>query len=388
MATITLKQRLYDAWFRHVHGSKLIYNTCWEDPRADRALLGLKSGSRIAMITSAGCNALDYLLDDPAEIHCVDLNPRQNALLELKLAAVRSLDHDDLFAIFGEGRHPQFAHLYRQQLRGRLSAATADYWDRHLHWFDGRGRGSFYFRGAAGDVAWLVRRLLKLTRPQLRHDLLALFEAPDLASQRAQYARIEPRLFGPILRTLIRQPWTLSLLGVPRAQRDLITRQYPGGVSAFVQDKLRWLLTELPVRDNYFWRLYLHGRYTRDCCPNYLKAENLPALRERASRVHVHTTSFSTFLAGQPQPFSHFVLLDHQDWLWAHDHAALADEWRWILKRSEPGARVLLRSAALRVEFLPEFASAQLLPQIAAERWHPKDRVGTYGCTLLAEVAA
>ena len=33
----SLKQRAYDAWFRHVHGSRLIYNTCWEDPRADRA---------------------------------------------------------------------------------------------------------------------------------------------------------------------------------------------------------------------------------------------------------------------------------------------------------------------------------------------------------------
>lgn len=387
-AAPSLKQRMYDAWFRHVHGSKLIYNTCWEDPRADRALLGLAPGSRVAMITSAGCNALDYLLDDPAAVHCVDLNPRQNALLELKIAALRRLEFDDLFQVFGEGRHPRFAQLYRQALRPGLSAAAADYWDRHGDWFDGRGRGSFYFRGASGDVAWLVRRLLKLTRPRLRQELLALFEAPDLAAQKAQYARIEPRLFGPVLRTLIRQPWTLSLLGVPRAQRDLITRQYPGGVSAFVQDKLRWLLTELPIRDNYFWRLYLHGRYTRACCPNYLRPEHHATLRDRVERIGVHTTSFTRFLEAEQPPFTHFVLLDHQDWLWAHDHAALDSEWRWILKRSAPGARVLLRSAALRVEFLPEFASAQLLPQIAAERWHPRDRVGTYGSTLLAEVAA
>ena len=38
------------------------------------------------MLTSAGCNALDYLLDGPAEIHAVDVNFRQNALLELKAA--------------------------------------------------------------------------------------------------------------------------------------------------------------------------------------------------------------------------------------------------------------------------------------------------------------
>ena len=383
----SLKQRAYDAWFRHVHGSRLIYNTCWEDPRADRALLGVGRGARIAMITSAGCNALDYLLDDPAEIHCVDLNPRQNALLDLKLAAVAGLAHEDLFALFGEGTHRDFAGIYRHELRRRLAPASAAFWDRHAHWFDGRGRGSFYFRGAAGYVAWWVRAWLKALRPGLRRDLLALFESPDLTVQRERWAAIEPRLFGPLLRLVVRQPATLSLLGVPRAQRDLIAQQYPGGVSAFVQDKLRWLMTEVPASENYFWRLYLHGGYTRQCCPNYLRAEHLHTLRERAHRVRLHTQGFADFLAAHPDTLTHFVLLDHQDWLWAHDRAALEQEWRMILARSASGARVLLRSAALAVDFLPAFARASLHPQADSERWHQRDRVGTYGSMLLAEVA-
>lgn len=383
----TLKQRTYDAWFRHVHGSRLIYNTCWEDPRADRALLGVESDSRIAMITSAGCNALDYLLDDPAEIHCIDVNSRQNALLDLKLAAIATLDHDDLFALFGEGRHANFERIYRCALRPRLREASAAFWDRRLHWFDGRGRGSFYFRGAAGDVAWLVRSVLRALRPGLRRDLLRLLEAPDLDAQRRLYAAIEPRLFGPLLRAIVRQPATLTLLGVPRAQRDLIAQQYPGGVSAYVQDKLRWLMTEVPIHENYFWRLYLHGGYTRECCPNYLRPENLACLRERIDRVRLHTCSFSAFLEGHAAPLTHFVLLDHQDWLWANDVPGLEQEWRMILEHSAPGAKVLLRSAALRVEFLPAFARQVLLAH-DSDRWHLRDRVGTYGSVMLAEVAA
>ena len=84
--TRSLFKATHDLVFHHVHGGQLIYNACWEDPRIDRQLLGLTSASRVVMITSAGCNALDYLLDDPAEIHAVDVNPRQNAVLELKLA--------------------------------------------------------------------------------------------------------------------------------------------------------------------------------------------------------------------------------------------------------------------------------------------------------------
>ncbi|MCS1407054.1 MAG: hypothetical protein M2R45_00210 [Verrucomicrobia subdivision 3 bacterium] len=57
---------LHNHVFRHIHGRNLIYNTCWEDPRIDRALFGLGSSSGLVTITSAGCNVLDYLLDLPA----------------------------------------------------------------------------------------------------------------------------------------------------------------------------------------------------------------------------------------------------------------------------------------------------------------------------------
>ena len=42
---------------------------------------------------------LDRLLDDPEQIVAVDLNPSQNALLELKLAAAASLSHEEFFQV-------------------------------------------------------------------------------------------------------------------------------------------------------------------------------------------------------------------------------------------------------------------------------------------------
>ena len=55
------------------------------------------------VITSAECDASDYWFDNPAEVVAVDLNPRQNALFELKLALIRHGDYEDLFAVFGRG---------------------------------------------------------------------------------------------------------------------------------------------------------------------------------------------------------------------------------------------------------------------------------------------
>jgi len=93
----------HDLLFKAIPSNTLIYNVCWEDPRIDRELLQLDANSHVVMLTSAGCNALDYLLDGPAAIHTVDVNSRQNALLQLKLALLRQESHADLFSMFGYG---------------------------------------------------------------------------------------------------------------------------------------------------------------------------------------------------------------------------------------------------------------------------------------------
>jgi S-adenosylmethionine-diacylglycerol 3-amino-3-carboxypropyl transferase len=46
----------------------------------------LRDQDNLLVITSAGCNVLDYTLTGPRRILAVDANPRQNALLELKFA--------------------------------------------------------------------------------------------------------------------------------------------------------------------------------------------------------------------------------------------------------------------------------------------------------------
>ena len=34
------------------------------------------------------------------------------------------------------------------------------------------------------------------------------------------------------------------------------------------------VFAKLPFVDNYFWRVYITGSYTPDCCPEYLKPAN------------------------------------------------------------------------------------------------------------------
>lgn len=376
--------KLQDRLFGLIHGNRLIYNTCWEDPRIDRELLQFTPESTVVTITSAGCNVLDYLLDGPAAIQAVDVNFRQNATLALKMALLDAGEHQALFALFGKGGVPGYRDIYAS-VRPHLPVWAQRFWDEKIAFFNPQGvRRSFYWRGAAGDFAWVFHHLLLNGKKKLA---LALLEADSLAAQTRLYDRLESQLFSRGLTWLLRQPGIMAFIGVPSPQLRLIERQYPGGLGGFVRDKLRRVFTAVPIRDNYFWRVYLTGAYTAGCCPAYLRPQNFSCLRQRLNRIKIHTSTVTGFLQAHPGMYSHFILLDHLDWLAWHDTAALLEEWRQIFRNSRQGTKILFRSAGPDVNFLPAAVTAKLrfYPELT-QPLHQGDRVGTYGSLHLAEV--
>ncbi len=373
--------------FRQVHGNNLVYNTCWEDPRCDRELMQLDSNSEVVMITSAGCNALDYLLDNPSAIHCIDMNPRQNALLQLKLAIFKKGDFKHLFQMFGEGALTEIKEYYKETLRPTLPAFAQEYWDDNLNFFNGKGiRKTFYHYSTSGTFAWVANKYLK-GRKNLFRKVQEMFSSKTLEQQAALYYQVEEKILNKLVEFVVNRHFTMCLVGVPRSQQELFVEKYDRGALGFLQECLRKVFTRLPTKDNYFWRLYLNGQYTHDCCPSYLKESNFEALSERAGQVQTHTSTISDFLKNNPKAYSHYVLLDHQDWLAANNIQALEEEWSLILKNSRPGTKILMRSAAHEVDFFPQFVlDAVEFEQEVTAKTHNLDRVGTYASVYLAIV--
>jgi S-adenosylmethionine-diacylglycerol 3-amino-3-carboxypropyl transferase len=342
----TLLARLDQKVFDAIYGRSLVYNTCWEDPAVDRQALAIAPDDVMVVITSAGCNVLDYALCGPARIHAVDANPRQTALLELKLAGIRHLAHRDFFAIFGDGRHPRFEEIYHDTLRADLSPFAQHWWDRRTHWFMHSGDGSFYFHGLSGLVARGFRAYLAM-RPDARRAVERMLAAPDLQTQRHVYeSELRPRLQGPAMRWVLSRQLTMSLLGVPHPQRREVQAQHADGVAGYVIGAIDYVAREFPLATNHFWRLYLTGSYTRDCCPEYLKRDAFYRLQGGlADRVVPHTCTVTEFLRTAPERLSKYVLLDHMDWMAGYHPEALAEEWSLLLDRARPGARAIFRSA-------------------------------------------
>ncbi|MDW7690201.1 BtaA family protein [Flammeovirgaceae bacterium SG7u.111] len=379
--------KVRDKFFEKIHGNNLVYNTCWEDPKVDRILLELDKDSEIVMITSAGCNALDYLLDDPKHIYCIDVNPRQNALLNLKQSLFKNGDYNALFKMFGVGQYRHAQELLEESLKDLMPTAASDYWEEKIAYFlPKKNKKSFYFRGTSGSFAWVFKIYLDSSK-KARKLVDALLEAQSLEEQQEIYAELEPSIINKVTKWLMDRHVTMSMLGVPHPQRQLIRDGYPGGMSGYIRDNLKHIFTELPITDNYFWRLYITGRYTKTCCPNYLKEENYSFLQGKEECISTHTTYISSFLKRKPGQYSHYILLDHQDWLASHDVAALEEEWMLILENSKPGTKILMRSAALEIDFIPDFVLEKVsFDKGLTAKWHKTDRVGTYGSTYLGTV--
>jgi S-adenosylmethionine-diacylglycerol 3-amino-3-carboxypropyl transferase len=383
--------------FTTVHGNNLVYNTCWEDPRLDRVALDLSPDDNVMVITSAGCNALDYALAGPNHVYAVDMNPRQNALLDLKKSAIGNLEYDDFFKMFGNGRLPGVKNIYQQQLRAELPVWSQAFWDKRIKWFD-NPRKSFYYRGTSGTIARLVKTYTDNVI-RVRPHLDALLNAETVAEQKEIYEKhLREKFWSGLMKFTMNRDTTMSMLGVPKAQRRQIETQYEGGLVKFIQDCMESVFVKLPMKDNYFWRVYMNGEYTPECCPEYLKAENFDHLKNDAvNRVTTNTDSVQGFLEKHDGKISRFILLDHMDWLSDAYFPLLESEWQAILETAAPGARLIWRSGGLRTDFIDkiEISHAGKIQKVTpllsynselAGELHQKDRVHTYGSFYIADL--
>jgi S-adenosylmethionine-diacylglycerol 3-amino-3-carboxypropyl transferase len=302
--------------------------------------------------------------------------------------------------MFGRGRLAEIQQVYRDVLRAELSPSSQRFWDRRWKFFNGQGRRkSFYFHGSSGFVAWMVNHYVDRVA-KVRDDIHRLLAAETIEEQREIYeTRLRKRFWKKFVRWAVGRDLTLSLLGVPRAQREQVDKHYPGKIEKFVEDSIEAVFCRLPLKDNYFWRVYLTGEYTPDCCPEYLKADNFARLQGGlVDRISAHTTSVLSFLLERDEPVSRFVLLDHMDWLSTASFPLLEREWEAMLARATPDARFLWRSGGLQTDFLdrvqlrgdgpPQRLRDRLVyDQELAGRLHARDRVHTYGSFYIARLA-
>ena len=412
-----------------------IYAFTWEDTRVDERLLKLNEHDVVLAITSAGDNILSYAMQSPARIHAVDLNPAQNHLLELKVAAYTAqLPYEDFWLIFGEGKHPAFREILVGKLSPHLSSRGFQYWLRNEQTFSRRSASNrgLYDTGGSKNAIRLFRYIAFFFG--LRGAVQKILNAKTLNEQREIWrSKIRPALLSRMLSRFVvsQESFLWAALGVPHNQlamiegdhaMDVAREQAARGTKTNAKTRTRrshavweYMVNTLDpmvetvhlAEDNPYYYVTLDGKFSRRCHPDYLGQQ----AHARLSRPHafdglrIHTDEIEEVIARlAPGSLTVAVVMDSMDWFDPESKAdnsglcpssetggmAAASQIAKLNRALAMGGRVLLRSSARTPWYLAVFERLGFQPKQHGNRTPGVciDRVNMYAsCWVCTKVA-
>ena len=278
-------------WLKKPVFQDILYAQCWEDPQIDRDAFCVGPEDVIFSISSGGCNVLAFLIDDPKAVISLDLNPYQNYLLELKMAAFKALDYESLLRFLGVVSSSERLKYY-QKIREWLSTESQLFWDRQ---HDKMVQGVIHC-GRFERFIGLLRRILVFMHG--RSMIEKLFTLQDTEERRV-YFESEWNNWG----------WKL-LTGL-FLSRTFVTLMFDKAFYAQLEDSFSFskhfrhltehALVDLPIQTNYFLSYMLLGRFHENTqLPLYLRKEHFATIRDRIDRIQLIHDDCGRYLASSP----------------------------------------------------------------------------------------
>jgi S-adenosylmethionine:diacylglycerol 3-amino-3-carboxypropyl transferase len=328
--------------------SRVFFAQIREDSRVERRVLETHPARRVVCIGSGGCTAFSLLSDGVQAIACVDSNPAQCALIELKRAALVHLELEAYLRFIGERPDPSRIETYARLAPGLPDSARA-YWDAR-----------------SGEVAsginhcGVIEQFYRFVGGNLRGVVCPdevwqqLFHCRSLDEQRELYERyFRGEGFQMALRVLLSK--TSHVVFFPAF---MFAQASELDYGRFFAEKFEREVLGRPMSNNYFLSQLLFASYRHDVIdgvPHYLSPEGYDSARRNAHKLVVVPRPIEEFLA-EDSGVDAFFLSNVFDWLTDEQRERLC---RGVLSASAPGAalayRNMLSAPALPAEFLERF---------------------------------
>lgn len=304
----------------------LNFSSSNEDGRSE--LAGLSGvGGRMVCLTGSGTRPLDMLLSGADQVIAIDLNPVQNALLRLKIAAIRQLDHAEMLKFLGIT--PGDPLRFWPRISAQLNDEDRAYWQTRRKM---TARGIWY-AGLWEKVLRFGARGNRLLRG--RH-IAALFDAPTLADQAAIWARhFDDRIWRSSIRLLGRRWIWTRVIGEPGGAflptPDQVETRLAG---AFTRASGQFFF-----RESDFASLILRGHAAPPrALPLHLQAEHYATVQARLDRLNIRLAALDQLTSDIKADA--FSLSDFGSYTGPEDYARM---WRGVITAARPGARFVER---------------------------------------------
>ncbi len=255
----------------------LRYANCWEDADILIDALSPKSGDRVLSIGSAGDNSFSMLVNDPELVVAVDINPVQLNLIELKKAAIATLDHESFLRFLGFHDCEDRWHIFLK-VKEMLSPELAGFWsERRKEIEDGiiyQGKFERYFR-------LFHKKILPLIHTKKR--IGKLFEEKDPAQQERFFNK---KWNNWRWRMLFKIFFSKSVMG--RFGRDPeFLKEVDVPVPTFILRQAQKHLKSVDCQNNYFLQFILTGKFST-ALPHYARKENFEKIKSRIDRITIY----------------------------------------------------------------------------------------------------
>ncbi|MCH9608732.1 MAG: hypothetical protein S4CHLAM45_13130 [Chlamydiales bacterium] len=308
--------------------NRLSYSFGNEDWNTEQKALQITPEDRVLCVTASGDRPLNLLSTPCKEMVTIDANPIQNALFDLKAAALKTFDYNDYIAFLGlEPMDKRLEHY--KSLKGKLTPHSLELWEKnHL-----KVRKGVLFEGAIEKMAKVSSTLAQVCR---RKKIETLFSF-DCIEEQKRFVQNEfdtaawRRLFTfvHLFRRFSKDPGLYKY----------VAAEFHTG--KFLHERINHYLHTSLAKKSLLMNLILRGKFDHDFLPPYLHEKCIPQIIKQLDSVSFETIDLLSYLEKAPdESFDRFSLSDVASYI---PEKAFEKMLTSTIRVAKPGARFCIR---------------------------------------------
>lgn len=328
--------------------SRLSYSLGNEDFSTERQALQIENVENdpvVVAITASGDRPLNLLSERCSKILSVDYNPVQNALLNLKKAAIQQLSYADYLAFLGitssQDRLHTFNYLCKHAPSQSLSA---------LFPYRSKIQKGIIYQGAVERMITVASLFIRSLR---RKKVEALFSYSDIEEQAEFVEKQWHTLSWRALFKLAVNPYFSKFFLKDPGLYEHIGSDIHS--TNHLYNRCHRSLTKFPVKENLILSLCFMGQIFEEGYPPYLQANQFAKIKKNLKKVEVFTSDINTFFSElESSTIDAFSLSDVASYLSQKEFEKLVQE---MIRTAKPNGRFCMR----------QFLSSHVLPPHLAQ---------------------
>lgn len=304
------------------------YAQVWEDTDILLEALDIKEDDNILSIASAGENSISMLIKNPKKVYAIDLNKKQIACTEFKIACYKYLEYQECMELIGVFESEKRIQLY-EKIKNNISEETRNYLDENIEFIKNgiinSGKFENYFKIFRKKVLPLIHNR------KIRKELL---QKKTREERKEFYDKKWNNLRWKMLFRIFFSRTVMGKLGRDKA----FFRYVNVNVAKHILERTKYAITELDTSENSYLYYIISGKYNHKVLPVAYRKENFNKIKNNIDKIELVSESIETFIQREDIDYiSKYNLSDIFEYMNEDEMCKIIEK---ILTKSRKGTRI------------------------------------------------